>query len=115
MNPILLLVASASLAQQPAPNLAEEVRSGVAQMQSQLPIRQGPVTIDRIEADGVSIIFHMQVSAGAPEFERRFRESLPVQACMNDEARSFFQRGGRYVYHVQAPGVPAFTASVDHC
>ena len=115
MNAILFLTALTAVAQQPAPTLAEEVRTAVASLQPTLPIRQGPVTITRIEAQGVNIVFQMQVPGGGPDFERRFREALPVEACKNEQARAFFARGGRYVYHVQAPAIPMFMAQVDHC
>jgi hypothetical protein len=98
------------------PNLAQEMALAVNMLKPQLPLRQGPVTITNLEANGAEIIHTMEVPQDLTEETfQRFRDQLPVQACANAQMRRLLERGGTTTYKIRDSGGEEFTASVSTC
>jgi len=98
------------------PSLAQEMSLAVNMLKPQLPLKQGPVTITDLEANGPEIIHTMEVPQDLTEETfQRFRDQLPIQACANPQMRRLLERGGTTTYKIRDSGGEEFTASVSTC
>lgn len=98
------------------PALAQQLSMAVQALKSQLPMRQGPVTVTNIEARGGELVYTMEVPTDLDQNSfQQFQTQLPVQACANAQARDLFSRGGSYTYILKDPGGEEFTTSVSSC
>lgn len=98
------------------PQLEQEISMAVQMLKPQLPIRQGPVTVTNIEANGGELIYTMEVPNDLNEQSfQAFQQQLPIQACANPQARQLFERGGAYTYILKDPDGEEFRTSVSSC
>lgn len=98
------------------PTLAQEITLAVNMLKPQLPLRQGPVTIVDLEANGTEMIHTMQVPQDFTEESFQiFRDQLPRQACTNPQMRRMVERGGTNTYRIRDSGGEEFTATINSC
>jgi hypothetical protein len=98
------------------PQLVREIAQAVEMIRPQLPIRQGPVTIDNIEANGAELIYHMRLPNDIDDAGfGRFEQALPQQACGDNRARELFRRGGAYTYRLTDSEGEEFTTTIRSC
>jgi len=118
----LLLAAVASLAQaQPAQSaadrqeLAEELRAEIDAFRTSLPIRDGVLTISRVDLRGIEIVYTGTVAA---DFDAaaiaRFRQALREGLCTKG-TREVIRRGGAFTYDLRDQTGEHFVTTVDNC
>lgn len=95
--------------------LAEELRSEVDVYRGNLPVRDGVLTISRVDLRGTEVVYtgtiHANFDAAAIA---RFRQAVREGLCTQD-TRDVILRGGAFTYDLEDEGGERFVTTVDSC
>ena len=121
IRPILVLAAlafaQASTAQSAADQrqLAQELAAEVEAYRVNLPVRDGVLTISRVDLRGLEIVYIGNVHADFDAAQiARFRQEVRRGLC-SQNTRDVIVRGGSFTYDLQDQAGERFVTTVDTC
>ena len=95
--------------------LAAELRAEVEAYRTGLPVRDGVLTISRVDLRGIEIVYtgtvHADFDAAAIA---RFRQAVRQGLC-TDNTADVIRRGGAFTYDLQDATGERFVTTVDSC